>query len=288
MIIGRNLRPSPKCPAEAPVQKAGCKGGMQEKGEASMKQWARTWLRTGAFAAMVAAALLFAAAPRAKAQDGCISGTLLDLEGKPWPDYTLSLEGDQGTKADTKTDKAGKYSFNGLKAGTYKITVMLPLQKDPYLARQVKVSTGQNVPADINFLELVAKKNPDYVAALKKYAEESKKATGMKAHFEAGVAKLDVAKEKKAALAKAPADQRDALKQEVSDAATQAVTELEASKAAAPEKDSNLPLILSRLGDAYEAAGRREDGIGGYKTDSGLKPTARKNLILGGVRGRAG
>ena len=87
-----------------------------------MKQWARTWLRTGAFAAMVAAALLFAAAPRAKAQDGSISGTLLDLEGKPWPDYTLTIEGDQGTKADTKTDKGGKYSFNGLKAGTYKIT----------------------------------------------------------------------------------------------------------------------------------------------------------------------
>jgi len=70
----------------------------------------------------------------------------------------------------------------------------------------------------------------------------------MKAHFDAGVVKLDLAKEKKAALTKAPADQRDALKQEMSDAATQAVTELEASKAAAPEKDTNLPLILSRLG----------------------------------------
>ena len=253
-----------------------------------MKQWARTWLRTGAFAAMVTAALLFAAAPRAKAQDGSISGTLLDLEGKPWPDYTLSLEGDQGTKADTKTDKGGKYSFSGLKAGTYKITVMLPLQKDPYLAGQVKVATGQTVPADINLLELVAKKNPDYVAALKKYAEESKKATGMKAHFDAGVVKLDLAKEKKAALTKAPADQRDALKQEMSDAATQAVTELEASKAAAPEKDTNLPLILSRLGDAYEAAGRTDDSIAAYKSALELKPAANIYLNLGGVQGRAG
>jgi len=65
---------------------------------------------------------------------------------------------DQGTKSETKTDKAGKYSFTGLKAGTYKISVILPLQKDPYLAGQVKVSTGQSVPADINLLELVAKK----------------------------------------------------------------------------------------------------------------------------------
>jgi tetratricopeptide (TPR) repeat protein len=263
-------------------------GGVQEKGEASMKQWARTWLRTGAFAAMVAAALLFAAAPRAKAQDGNISGTLLDLDGKPWPDYALTLEGDQGTTTEIKTDKAGKYAFNGLKPGTYKILVMLPLQKDPYLAGQVKVSTGQSVPADINLLDLVAKKNPDYVAALKKQAEESKKMTGMKAHFDAGVVKLDQAKEKKAALAKAPADQRDALKQDMMESATQAVTELEASKAAAPEKDANLPLILSRLGDAYEAAGRTDDAIAAYKTALELKPTAPIYLNLGGVQGRAG
>jgi len=147
-----------------------------------MKQWARTWLKTVTIAAFVAAALSFAAAPRAKAQDGSISGTLIDLYGQPWPDYTLSIEGDQGTKTDTKSDKAGKYAFNGLKAGTYKITVMLPMQKEPYVAGQVKVSTGQNVPADINLQELVAKKNPDYITALKKYAEESKKMTGLKAH----------------------------------------------------------------------------------------------------------
>jgi len=82
---------------------------------------------------------------------------------------------------------------------------------------------------------------------LKTVAADSKKMTGMKAHFDVGVAKLDVAKEKKAALAKAPADQRDALKQEMSDAATQAVTELEASKPQRRKKDTNLPLILSRL-----------------------------------------
>src|SRR5260221_13757998 len=109
MIIGRNLRPSPNVRRRLPVQKTSC--GMQEKGEASMKQWARTWLRTGTIAAMVAAALLFAAAPRAKAQDGSLSGTLRDLEGKPWPDYTLNVAGDQGKKAHTKTDKDGKDSI---------------------------------------------------------------------------------------------------------------------------------------------------------------------------------
>ena len=74
----------------------------------------------------------------------------------------------------------------------------------------------------------------------------------------------------------------------MSDAATQAVTELEASKAAAPEKDTNLPLILSRLGDAYEAAGRTDDAIAAYKSALELKPAANIYLNLGGVQGRAG
>jgi len=249
-----------------------------------MKQWAKTW----AIAAAVAALMVLVAAPRAKAQDSSITGTLSDLDGKPWANYTVTVEGEQGTKSDTKTDASGKYTFSGLKAGTYKLYVVLPYQKDPYAAAQVKVSSGQTVPADLNMLEMVAKKNPEYVAAVKKQNEENKKMSGMKAHFDAGVGKLDQVKEKKAELAKAPADQRDALKQQASDLAGQAVTELEASKAAAPEKDSNLPLILSRLGDAYEAAGRADDAIATYKSAIELKPAANLYLNLGGIQGRAG
>ena len=250
-----------------------------------MNKWVKTLFRTGMAAAVVV--LLLSAAPRAKAQDSSVSGTLSDLEGKPWPNQTLTLEGDQGAKTEAKSDANGKYTFSGLKSGTYKVYVMLPYQKDPYLAAQVKVGAGQNVPADLNLIE-VAKKNPEYAAAVKKNNEEGKKMSGMKAHFDAGVVKLDQAKEKKAELAKAPADQRDALKQQVSDLAGQAVTELEASKAAAPEKDQNLPLIMSRLGDAYEAAGRADDAIAAYKSAIELKPAANLYLNLGGIQGRTG
>ncbi len=251
-----------------------------------MNRWVKTLFRTGVMAA-VAVALMLSAAPRAKAQDSSISGTLSDLEGKPWPNNTITLESEQGAKTEGKSDANGKYTFSGLKTGTYKLYVILPYQKDPYLAAQVKVGGGQTVPADLNMIE-VAKKNPEYAAAVKKNNEETKKMSGLKVHFDAGVAKLDQYKEKKAELAKAPADQRDALKQQTSELATQAVTEFEASKAAAAEKDTNLPLILSRLGDAYEAVGRADDAIASYRSAIELKPAANLYLNLGGIQGRAG
>ena len=102
-----------------------------------MNKWVKTLFRTGMAAAVVV--LLLSAAPRAKAQDSSVSGTLSDLEGKPWPNQTLTLEGDQGAKTEAKSDANGKYTFSGLKSGTYKVYVMLPYQKDPYLAAQVKV-----------------------------------------------------------------------------------------------------------------------------------------------------
>jgi tetratricopeptide (TPR) repeat protein len=249
-----------------------------------MKRWARTW----AMMAMAAAVVLFAAAPRAKAQDGGIAGTIYDLEGKPWPNYTVTLESEQGTKTDVKSDASGKYNFTQLKLGTYKIFVALPYQKDPYMAGQVKVGSGQVVPADLNFYELVAKKNPEYAAAVKKQNEAGQKVTGMKAHFEAGDAALTVSKQAKADYAKATPDQRDALKQTEKENAEKAVTEFEAAKAAAPEKDQNLPLIYSRLGDAYEAAGRPDDGIAAYKTAIEIKPAASYYMNLGSIQGRAG
>lgn len=249
-----------------------------------MKLWARTWV----MAAVAVALMICAAPPRAKAQDSGISGTLFDLEGKPWPDQTITAESEQGNKTEAKTDKAGKYTFTGLKAGTFKLSVMLPYQKEPYVAGQVKLSAGQVVPADLNMLELVAKKNPDYAAAVKKQAEEGKKSQGMKVHFDAGDVALNAAKQAKADQAKAPAEQRDTLKQQATDEAQKAITEFEAAKAAAGEKDTNLPLIYSRLGDAYEAAGRADDAIAAYKSAIEIKPAASFYMNLGGVQGRAG
>jgi tetratricopeptide (TPR) repeat protein len=89
-------------------------------------------------------------------------------------------------------------------------------------------------------------------------------------------------------MAKAQPDQRDALKAQVVDLSGKAVTELEAAKTAAPEKDANLNLIYARLGDAYESAGRIDDAINAYKQAIASKPLPAYYNNLGGILGRAG
>jgi tetratricopeptide (TPR) repeat protein len=134
----------------------------------------------------------------------------------------------------------------------------------------------------------VAKQGSEYAEAQKKQEEERQKFQGMKAHFDAGVGFLNQVGQAKADLSKAPADQRDALKQQVKDLSDKAVTELEAAKAAAAEKDANLNLVWARLGDAYDADGRAEDAANAYKQAIELKPTAAYYNNLGGIYGRAG
>jgi len=247
-----------------------------------MKKIAYSW----AFAALALAVIYAGLAPRIAAQDSGIVGQILDLNGKPWADLGVSVVSDQGAKQDTKTDKDGRYSFHNLRPGVYMISVQLPNQV--FQGGQVKIQGGQQVPADFNFKDIVAKNNPQYAEQVKKQDEEKQKFAGMKQHFEAGVAALDLAHQDKDKLAKLPADQRDPVKQDMTDQANKAVTELEAAKAASNEKDPNLQLIMARLGDAYDAAGRSDDAISAYRRAIELKPSFAYYNNIGGIYGRAG
>ena len=251
------------------------------KGEQSMKRRAYSC----AFAMLAFAMAAVGLAPRSAAQDSGIAGTILDLDGKPWENLGVTVTSDQGTKFESKTDAKGKYEFHNLRSGVYTLTVQLPNQV--FQGGQVKVGAGQTVPADLNFKEIIAKNNPDYAKQVAKQEEEKQKFQGMKQHFEAGVAALDLAKQSKDKLSKAPADQRDAIKQEVADNSNKAITEFEAAKAASNEKDTNLQLIMARLGDAYDAAGRSDDAIAAYKRAIELKPSFAYYNNLGGIYGRA-
>jgi len=249
-----------------------------------MKRFRHSW----AFAALAFAILFAGLAPRAAAQDGAITGTILDVAGKPWAEIPIQIVSDQGAKLDTKTDKNGKYNFNHLRSSTYVLSVVLPGQKEPYVGGQVKVGPGQTVPVDLNFKDIVGKQGKEFEEARKKQEEEKEKFQGLKQHFDTGVATLEQARQAKAEMMKAPADQRESMKQNVSDLNNKAVTEFEAAKAASNEKDPNLQLVMARLGDAYDAAGRTDDDIAAYKRAIELKPSFAYYNNLGGIYGRAG
>jgi tetratricopeptide (TPR) repeat protein len=236
--------------------------------------------------------LVSALAPGASAQTGSISGVILDLNAKPWAGLTVQAVSDQGVKQEAKTENDGRYTIRSLRPGVYDVTVIsFPPPNDkqpPYQMAKVRVQSGEDAKADANFKEALAKQGAAAQEQAKKQEEEKQKFQGMKAHFDAGVGFLNQAGQAKTDLAKAPADQRDALKQQVKDLSDKAVTELEASKAAAGEKDANLNLIWARLGDAYDADGRADDAANAYKQAIELKPSAAYYNNLGGIYGRAG
>ena len=236
----------------------------------------------------LALALSCTFAPRAAAQlDGMINGQLLDVAGKPWADITIEAVSDQGVKTTAKSDKDGSFAFRNLRGGVYQLIVDLPAPNQPYKAAEVRV--GNDTPKVVlNFKELVGKQSAEAAAQQKKAEEEKAKFQGMKQHFDAGVALLAQVGQAKGDLAKAPADQRDALKSQITDLSGKAVTELETAKSGAPEKDANLHLIWARLGDAYETAGRPDDAANAYRQAVALKPSAAYYNNLGGILGRAG
>jgi tetratricopeptide (TPR) repeat protein len=244
-----------------------------------------------AFFTLIVGALVSVLAPGASAQNGSISGTILDLNAKPYADLTIQAVSDQGAKQEAKTGSDGKYTIRALRPGVYDVTVIsFPPPNDkqpPYQVAKVRVQ-GEDVKVDANFKDILAKQGAASQELAKKQEEEKQKFQGMKAHYEAGVGFLNQAGQAKTELAKAPADRRDAMKQQVKDLSDKAVTELEAAKAAAGEKDTNLNLIWARLGDAYDADGRGDDAANAYKQAIELKPTAAYYNNLGGIYGRAG
>jgi tetratricopeptide (TPR) repeat protein len=237
-----------------------------------MKRIMKSW----ALAAILLAALAGFVAPRAAAQNGSVSGTILDVAGKPWVEVVIRAVSDQGAKQETKTDSAGKFSFPNLRSGIYSIFVLFPPPNDkqaPYEAK-VRVSSGEDAKVDLNFKDIVAKQGSEAQEQVKKNEEAKQKFEGMKAHFTAGNAILEQERTAKADLQKATADQRDAAKQKLTDLSDQAAKEFQASQQAAPEKDANMHLIWAKLGETYDIAGRNEEAAQAYQQAINAKPDA--------------
>lgn len=245
-------------------------------------------------AAVLLTALACTLAPRANAQgSGSITGTILDINGKPWAGLNVEAVSDQGAKQETKTDLDGKYAFRNLRIGTYTVTITTfppPNDKQPPVAvGQYRVSTSEEVRADMNFKEVLAKQGAAAQEQVKKQNEEKAKFESMKTHFTAGAGFLEQERKAKDDLAKATPDQRDQLKQNLKDLSDKAAAEFREAQKAASEKDSNQALIWGNLGQAYDLAGRNEEAAEAYKQATLAKPDDPGYFNnLGNVLARAG
>jgi len=253
----------------------------------------KRFLKSMTFAVLLAGALVTVLAPHAAAQNGSITGTILDINGKPWFGLNVQAVSDQGAKSDAKTDAQGMFAIRNLRPGVYTVTITTfppPNEKQAAVPMgQLKVTSGEEAKRDMNFKDIMAKQGAEAQEKVKKDAEEKQKFEGMKAHFTAGTAFLEQERKAKDELTKATPDQRDALKQNLKDLSDKASTEFQAAQKAAPEKDPNQHLLWAKLGESYDIAGRNEEAAQAYQQAVLAKPDDPGYYNnLGNVLARAG
>ena len=251
----------------------------------------KIFAKSNALAAILLVALVAALAPRAAAQTGSISGSIMDINGKPWPEVSIRAVSDQGAKQETKTDTNGKFSLSNLRSGIYSVFVVFPPPNDKQAPYEVKarVQSGEDAKVDLNFKDIIAKQGSEAQEQVKKQEEAKAKFERMKAHFSAGNAILEQEKAARAELQKATPDQRTAAKQKLTELSDQAAKEYKAAQESAGEKDTNVHLLWAKLGEAYDTANRNEEAAQAYQQAINAKPDVPGYYNnLGNVLARAG
>ena len=125
--------------------------------------------------------------------------------------------------------------------------------------------------------------------AARKAAEEVKaKFAAMKGHFDAGTAALEQAKGVRAQMDKLPKDQQASLQGQLDMTSGTAITELQAALEGTTDTDSNHPLVLAKLGEAYEADGKYPEAAGAYQKAVAIKPDPAYYNNLGNCLARIG
>jgi tetratricopeptide (TPR) repeat protein len=200
-----------------------------------------------------------------------LTGEVRDMDGKPFAEVTVVMKnGESGITYTAKTDKNGHYVQIGMRPGPYDIT--LKYKDQVILATNCLVQPSPDNKFDMNLKEMVKKESAEVAAARKKQEEEHGKFEGMRAHFNSGIAKSDQAKQVSAELAKLPADQRAPLQEKVTSLYQEALNEFQQARQAAPEKEPNLYLVYSRIGNTCDSLKKYDDAVAAYQKAIELKP----------------
>jgi len=231
--------------------------------------------------ALIAGPLAAWMAPAAYAQGGTLSGTVLDMMGKPYPDVTLSIKSVETNKeTDVTTDAKGHYSAPGLAGGTYNVDLKGKDkdQKDMLLYQTgLKLTAGTSPTFDINLKELQEQGKLAAIEAIRKQAEAEQQFQALKTHYDAGIAAITQMKAAQTKLAQTPKEQQDPVKAEITTAGGTAVTELSAALELEKPEDPNRSIVLSRLGEAYESMNKWQEAADTYQKAITLKPDVAAN-----------
>lgn len=238
-------------------------------------------IRMAALLALVAGPLAAWLTPAAFAQGGTLAGTVFDLTGKPDPDITVSVKNTESNKqTDSVTDAKGHYSVPGLGPGTYNVDVKGKDKdgKDELLYQAgIKIAAGTIPTFDINLKELQESGKLAAIEAIRKQQEAEQQFQQLKAHYDAGIAAIEQMKTAQTKLGQTPKDQQDPVKAQITQAGGTAVTELSAALSLEKPEDPNRPIVLSRLGEAYEAMGKWQEAADTYQKAIALKPDVAAN-----------
>jgi tetratricopeptide (TPR) repeat protein len=238
-------------------------------------------IRMAALLALIAGPLAAWMAPAAHAQGGVLSGTVLDMTGKPYPDVTISIKNTETNKQiDVMTDAKGHYSAPGLSGGTYNVDVKGKDkdQKDMLLYQTgLKLTAGTSPTFDINLKELQEQGKLAAVDAERKRQEAELQFQSLKTHYDAGIAAIEQMKAAQTKLTSTPKEQQDPVKAQITQAGGTAVTELSAALELEKPEDPNRSIVLSRLGEAYESMGKWQEAADTYQKAIALKPDTAAN-----------
>jgi tetratricopeptide (TPR) repeat protein len=235
-----------------------------------------------ALLALIAGPLAAWLAPAAFAQGGgTLSGTVLDMTGKPYPEVSIYLKNtENGKEVTVATDAKGHYSAPGLAGGTYNVDLK---GKDKDGKEMLLYQTGLKLPPgasptfDINLKELQEQGKLAAIDAERKRQEAEQQFQALKTHYDAGLAAIEQMKAAQTKLAQTPKEQQDPVKAQINQAGGTAVTELSAALELEKPEDPNRSIVLSRLGEAYESMGKWQEAADTYQKAIALKPDAAAN-----------
>jgi tetratricopeptide (TPR) repeat protein len=192
----------------------------------------------------------------AYAQTGGIEGKAVQEDGKPCVKCIILVNRlDIKSTYKTKTNKKGEFVYIGLPIGNYKITLQSPTGQELfYIEKHIGLGAPTNV--DFNLPKEMAqqqqrqqeemKKNPEMAKQAAEEAKKEKQFKGLKQFFDQGNALYNQGQYKQAA----------------------AMYE----QALALAKDKNIPVVLSRLADAYSKAKDYDKAIATYQKALQLTP----------------